>query len=569
MVFFRKKKKQPPGTSPQAAGLKCTSSSHSLALPTPAPPTTTLRSPLDQSKESSFTVNRPLSQGQFSTASGADRLPTPDMSVQSLPLDNPHPERYTPPPGFGLNSPKRADDAKFEFPTPLIAGVVTVTIGTSTPVPFNNMETAPLTDIQEDREIERLGTQEYIAPSCIMNTTTVTNESTAPNYTQDDFDIPLPSALPPPPPATLPPSQNALSNSRLSQFLNDIDSSLLEFTGIKLLSPPSPLKEEEETNMEPKAQPTVQDPGLHSIGGAAGDREMRESSSIIDLGEMVLEVSELDGYRAQFKDEIVNRHNKVDEEEEEEVQDKPDGSNQRQQEGEVGDRLSPLPPATTAEDDDTSPLRSGNLKITPSFLRTLLPPQEFSSICEPLSTGEGSARAQEVAKEKRGAGRPRDLRNSFTSTQYKEELLPVHGYSGGSKTNTSSGSLVRETTWQNNIFIFVILFPTCTFYILTTHTCTHASAPCIHVYAHRLLLQKSTSSDGDKAGRADYNGDETRTNSQDDLILPSAATRKAGWLEVKTVLVRKNQTVAMKPKRRWKKYWGKCMACTRMQLVLN
>lgn len=76
------------------------------------------------------------------------------------------------------------------------------------------------------------------------------------------------------------------------------------------------------------------------------------------------------------------------------------------------------------------------------------------------------------------------------------------------------------------------------------------------------------SSDGDKAGGADYNGDETRTNSQDDLILPSAATRKAGWLEVKTVLVRKNQTVAMKPKRRWKKYWGK-YALHRMQLDLN
>ena len=91
----------------------------------------------------------------------------------------------------------------------------------------------------------------------------------------------------------------------------------------------------------------------------------------------------------------------------------------------------------------------------------------------------------------------------------------------------------------------------------------------LHTHTHmHLAAQKSVSSDGDKAGGADYNGDETRTNSQDDLILPSAATRKAGWLEVKTVLVRKNQTVAMKPKRRWKKYWGK-YALHGMQLGLN
>lgn len=29
------------------------------------------------------------------------------------------------------------------------------------------------------------------------------------------------------------------------------------------------------------------------------------------------------------------------------------------------------------------------------------------------------------------------------------------------------------------------------------------------------------------------------------------------WLEVKTVLVRKNRKVAMASKRKWKKYWGK------------
>ena len=552
MVFFRT---QPLGASPEAAGLRHTTSAHSLALPTPAPPTTTLSLPAqddplqnhlespNQAKESSFTVNRPLSQGQFSTASGADRLPTPDMSVQSLPLDNPHLERYTPPPGFGLNSPKTAGDTKFEFPTPLIAGVVTVTIATSTPI---NMETAPLSDIQEDREIERSVTEESVALSNTMNTTTASNESTAPNCTQDDFDIPLPSTLPPPPPITLPPSQNALSKSRFSQFLNDIDSSLLEFTGIKPLSPPSPLKEEEGTEIEPKSQPIVRDPSSHSIR-AVGDAGMERSSSIIDLGELVLDVSEVSGYSAQFRDEIVNRHK------DEEAQDETD-STPRQQEGEGGDGLSPLPPATSAEDDETSPPRNSNLKITPSFLRTLLPPQEFSSNSEPLSTYEGSARAQEVAREKRGAVRPKDLRNSFTATRYKEELSPVHGYSGGSRTNTSSGSLVSETTRSNECTILQRAHSA----YAHTHTCILLP----------FAAQKSVSSDGDKAGGADYNGDETRTNSQDDLILPSAATRKAGWLEVKTVLVRKNQTVAMKPKRRWKKYWGK-YALHGMQLGLN
>ena len=29
------------------------------------------------------------------------------------------------------------------------------------------------------------------------------------------------------------------------------------------------------------------------------------------------------------------------------------------------------------------------------------------------------------------------------------------------------------------------------------------------------------------------------------------------WLEMKTMLVRKNRKVAMKSKRRWRRYWGK------------
>ena len=540
---------QPPTMSPEAAGLRYTTSSHSLALPAPAAPTAppTQGDDRNQLGETSFTVNRPLSQGEFSVASGTERLPTPDISVQSLPLEELQLERYTPPPGFDHSSPKTAGNATFEFPTPLLAGTVTVSIGSLSPVRVLG-ESVPLTDIQEETETENSATDKPADPQNII----ATDENLSAPCTQDDFDVPLPNALPPPPPISPPPPQNTSTKSRFSQFLNDIDSSLLEVTSTKRLSLSATLKEEEGPENQVQDRPLVRDPSSHSAISKVGETE-----DIIDLGELVLEVSELDenNYGSQLRGGTLAGHGvggaSWDEAD----------SDLAQQEGEAGvDRLTPLPPAANIEDDDASPARGSNLKITPSFLRTLIPPQEFSTSGEPLvteGTEGGGARMQELAKDQDS----RRLRNSFAGSKYKVELSPERGYRVGSKTNTSSGSLVgRYDIFKMNRSLLQTYSYTYTHMPIYTHAYTHKYTCTTYTHcAHIIIVQKSESSDSDKPGGVDLTGEDTMTNSQDDIILPSVTTRKAGWLELKTVLVRKNQTVAMKPKRRWKKYWGKVL----------
>ena len=493
---------QPPTVPPEAVGLRYTTSSHSLALPTPAAPTAVTTPPaqdsdplhgalehrMSHSEETGFTVNRPLSHGEFSVASGTERLPTPDISVQSLPFDDLHTERYTPPPGFGLNSPKQTGDARFEFSTPLIAGTVVVSVEAPTPVKFNE-ENALLTGIQEESEIESSMKEKSVASHGTANTIARDENGTGPS-TQDDFDVPLPSTLPPPPPLSPPPPQNTTTKSRFSQFLNDIDSSLLELTGKKSFTPSAPLSEEAEPKgVEPQGRPMVRDPSLHSVSSGGG----RMKEDIIDLGELVLEVSGLDGsnYGAQLQGSIHGRQRVSI------VQDETDGD-QDQKGGEVGDRLSPLPPA--AEDDDPSSAeRRGHLKITPSFLRSLLPPQEFSTDGEHLITleggarGQGSSREQGSAREQGRTRQPKGSRNSFTSVRHNEEFSPERGYSsGGPRTNTSSGSVVCRCMrlWRGHVChchtpCTHTHIHTCTH--ARTHTCTHAHShihTCTHAHMH-------------------------------------------------------------------------------------
>jgi len=61
---------------------------------------------------------------------------------------------------------------------------------------------------------------------------------------------------------------------------------------------------------------------------------------------------------------------------------------------------------------------------------------------------------------------------------------------------------------------------------------------------------KSSSSISTKAGDM-----EKEDRAAKSLLIQSTSIRKTGWLDVKAVLVRKNRKVAMKSKRRWKKYW--------------